>query len=288
MIAHPLLSLLALSSPNEPATQVDPLVAGVVLFVAVVAMASLGALFWKGAAQTREVIVAMAREIRSEMRAWVNSVDGWYRAPWRRHGRLIADLPLTPASAAKHGELIAVSGRVEAGDDEAEAGHLLLADDSGGHLQIGRPGQALVTERFAAGDLVFAMGEVERLDHTGHPFRDAAPTAVAMTTGVKSYNGTLGITQGANIKDCATAKSNGTTSLWEIAADEGMATGVISTARLTHATPAATYAETTERDWESDKDVSAAGKAAEANRRPMPASTNAARVRLSSARNRAT
>lgn len=90
---------------------------------------------------------------------------------------------------------------------------------------------------------------------------DSAPTAVAMTTGVKSYNGTLGITQGANIKDCATAKSNGTTSLWEIAADEGMATGVISTARLTHATPAATYAETTERDWESDKDVSAEGKA---------------------------
>ncbi len=90
---------------------------------------------------------------------------------------------------------------------------------------------------------------------------DSAPTAVAMTTGVKSYNGTLGVTQGANIKDCATAKANGTTSLWEIAEDEGMATGVISTARLTHATPAATYAETTERDWESDKDVSAEGKA---------------------------
>lgn len=91
---------------------------------------------------------------------------------------------------------------------------------------------------------------------------DSAPTAVAMTTGVKSYNGTLGVTQGANIRDCATAKTNGTTSLWEIAEDAGMATGVISTARITHATPAATYAETTERDWESDKDVSAAGKAA--------------------------
>jgi alkaline phosphatase len=90
---------------------------------------------------------------------------------------------------------------------------------------------------------------------------DSAPTAVAMTTGVKSYNGTLGVTQAANIKDCATAKSSGTTSLWEIAEDAGMATGVISTARLTHATPAAAYAETTERDWESDKNVSAEGKA---------------------------
>lgn len=90
---------------------------------------------------------------------------------------------------------------------------------------------------------------------------DSAPTAVAMTAGVKSYNGSLGVTQGADIKDCASAKSNGTTSLWEIAEDQGLATGVISTARLTHATPAATYAETTERDWESDKDISPEGKA---------------------------
>ncbi len=84
---------------------------------------------------------------------------------------------------------------------------------------------------------------------------DSAPTAIAMTTGVKSYNGTLGVTQDANIKDCASAKGNGTTSLWEMAEAAGMATGVISTARLTHATPAATYVETVERDWESDADV---------------------------------
>jgi len=90
---------------------------------------------------------------------------------------------------------------------------------------------------------------------------DSAPTAVAMTTGIKSYNGTLGITQATNIKDCASAQGHGTTSLWELAEASGMATGVISTARITHATPGATYAETTERDWESDADVSADGKA---------------------------
>ena len=90
---------------------------------------------------------------------------------------------------------------------------------------------------------------------------DSAPTATAMTTGVKSYNGTLGVTQAATRSDCATAKGHGTTSLWELAEAQGMATGVISTARLTHATPAAIYAETTERDWENDTLVSAAGKA---------------------------
>jgi alkaline phosphatase len=90
---------------------------------------------------------------------------------------------------------------------------------------------------------------------------DSAPTAAAMTTGVKSYNGTLGITQGASLADCASAKTHGTNSLWEIAEDAGLATGVISTARVTHATPAATYAKTTQRDWEDDSNVTPAGKA---------------------------
>jgi len=91
---------------------------------------------------------------------------------------------------------------------------------------------------------------------------DSAPTAVAMTTGVKSYNGSIGVTQAANLKDCTSAKTAGTTTLWEMAEAAGMATGVVSTATITHATPSATYAETTERDWESDANVSAEGKAA--------------------------
>ncbi len=91
---------------------------------------------------------------------------------------------------------------------------------------------------------------------------DSAPTAVAMTAGIKSYNGSIGVTQAANLRDCASAKTTGVTTLWELAEAAGMATGVISTARITHATPAATFAETVERDWEADADISAAGKAA--------------------------
>jgi alkaline phosphatase len=91
---------------------------------------------------------------------------------------------------------------------------------------------------------------------------DSAPTAVAMTAGVKSYNGSIGITQAATLADCSTVQGNGTTTLWEMAESAGLATGVVSTATITHATPAATYAETTERDWESDVNISAAGKAA--------------------------
>lgn len=91
---------------------------------------------------------------------------------------------------------------------------------------------------------------------------DSAPTATAMTTGVKSYNGSIGVTQAADLSRCETAARAATTSLWTLAETAGLATGVISTARLTHATPAATYARTVERDWEDDSQVSPAGKSA--------------------------
>ena len=43
--------------------------------------------------------------------------------------------------------------------------------------------------------------------------------------------------------------------LFEMAEEPGLATGVVSTARITHATPAAIYAHTPMRDWESDKEL---------------------------------
>lgn len=90
---------------------------------------------------------------------------------------------------------------------------------------------------------------------------DSAPTAAAMTTGVKSANGTIGVTQDVTPGDCATQAENTTDSLWEIAEDAGLATGVISTARITHATPAATYAKTVDRDWEADVNLSDGARA---------------------------
>jgi alkaline phosphatase len=88
---------------------------------------------------------------------------------------------------------------------------------------------------------------------------DSAPTAAAMTTGVKSANGTIGVTQSADLLRCETAASDYAVSLWELAEQAGLSTGLVSTARLTHATPAAAYAKTTERDWEDDSQVSERG-----------------------------
>jgi alkaline phosphatase len=94
---------------------------------------------------------------------------------------------------------------------------------------------------------------------------DSAPTATAMVSGVKSLNGTIGVSQKVTLNDCSTQAGNEVTSIFEQAEDAGLATGVISTARITHATPAATYAHTAGRDWESDANLpeGAAGKCAD-------------------------
>ena len=84
---------------------------------------------------------------------------------------------------------------------------------------------------------------------------DSAPTAVAMTSGIKSYNGSIGVTQATDMRDCTSAANNKVTTLWQLAEAAGLATGIVSTTRITHATPAAAYATTNDRDWESDADI---------------------------------
>lgn len=81
---------------------------------------------------------------------------------------------------------------------------------------------------------------------------DSAPTATAITSGVKALNGTIGVDQTAVLEDCSTQAGSTTMSIFEQAEEAGLATGVVSTARITHATPAATYAHTVGRDWEND------------------------------------
>ena len=84
---------------------------------------------------------------------------------------------------------------------------------------------------------------------------DSAPTATAMVTGVKLNNGTIGVDQTVKEGDCAGSQGHSVKTLFETAEEAGLATGVVSTARITHATPAAMYAHTPMRDWESDKEL---------------------------------
>lgn len=84
---------------------------------------------------------------------------------------------------------------------------------------------------------------------------DSAGTATAMLSGVKTKSGVIGVTDAAEVGDCASSLNAGALTLAELAEMAGMATGVVSTARLTHATPAAVYAHSPHRNWEADVDL---------------------------------
>ena len=90
---------------------------------------------------------------------------------------------------------------------------------------------------------------------------DSAGTMSAIMTGVKTKAGVLSLDDGATLSHCDGPKAHVVPTLLELAAGAGKATGVVSTTRLTHATPGATYAHTPERDWESDADLSEEAKA---------------------------
>jgi alkaline phosphatase len=91
---------------------------------------------------------------------------------------------------------------------------------------------------------------------------DSAGTMSAMATGAKTRAYMLSTGQQATRGDCTAAKQAPLLTLWELAASSGMGTGVVTTTRITHATPAATFTHSADRNWESDADLPAAAKAA--------------------------
>jgi len=88
---------------------------------------------------------------------------------------------------------------------------------------------------------------------------DSAPTMTAMVTGVKTNDRMLSVSQTIkrNETDIQKIEAEKLTTILELAELKGLSTGIISTARLTHATPAATYAHTSNRDWESNAQLPA-------------------------------
>lgn len=88
--------------------------------------------------------------------------------------------------------------------------------------------------------------------NTDQQTADSAGTATAMMAGIKTRAGVIGINQYADRENCQSSLGTEVPSLMQQAAERGLATGFVTTTRVTHATPAATYAHTPERDWEND------------------------------------
>ena len=84
---------------------------------------------------------------------------------------------------------------------------------------------------------------------------DSAGTATALVSGVKTDIGVVGLHEDAIRSECTSVAGNELVTALELAEIAGKSTGVISTARITHATPAATYAKSADRNWEDISDM---------------------------------
>lgn len=98
----------------------------------------------------------------------------------------------------------------------------------------------------------FPVAGFAKTYNTNQQTPDSAGTMTAMVSGVKTKAGVIGVSEAALRADCASSKGQELMTVVELAEMSGMSTGVVSTARITHATPAATYAKSPERNWESD------------------------------------
>ncbi|MEJ2043493.1 MAG: alkaline phosphatase [Reinekea sp.] len=84
---------------------------------------------------------------------------------------------------------------------------------------------------------------------------DSAGTATAFMSGVKTKAGVIGIDGEPLRGDCKGAVGHEVVSVLELAEMAGKSTGVVTTARVTHATPAAAYAHSADRNWEDNTSI---------------------------------
>ncbi|WP_316858907.1 alkaline phosphatase [uncultured Cohaesibacter sp.] len=81
---------------------------------------------------------------------------------------------------------------------------------------------------------------------------DSAGTGTAFHTGVKTKAGVIGVDETLVRGDCSAVEGATVTDAVEFFSGMGKQIGVISTARITHATPASAYAHSADRNFESD------------------------------------
>ncbi|XP_004923692.2 membrane-bound alkaline phosphatase-like [Bombyx mandarina] len=90
---------------------------------------------------------------------------------------------------------------------------------------------------------------------------DSACSGTAYLTGVKANSGTVGLTAAVKRGDCEgqIEGRHSVTGLMDWAQRAVKSTGLVTTTRVTHATPAAAYAHSADRRWEADTDLPSKG-----------------------------
>ena len=179
--------------------------------------------------------------------------NSWYKA---------GDALLTaPTDAEDLAEYNALRGYDVAADRGTAKNVILFVGDGMGVSTV-------TAARILEGQIKGMQGEENVLSFGEFPFAglaktynvdaqtpDSAGTMTAMMSGVKTDVGTIGIDEDVVRGDCTTVAGNELVSALELAEIAGKSTGVVATARITHATPAGTYAKSADRNWEDISDM---------------------------------
>ncbi|XP_064613946.1 alkaline phosphatase, tissue-nonspecific isozyme-like [Liolophura sinensis] len=130
----------------------------------------------------------------------------------------------------------------------------------------------LTGSRILKGQLKQRSGEEEQLSFEKFPYSamikvyntdaqvpDSAGTATAFLSGVKTRRGRIGVGPGVPDNNCTAAQREQLSTILDWSRAEGKSVGIVTTTRLTHATPAAAYAHVPNRYWEGDASIGPAG-----------------------------
>ncbi len=88
--------------------------------------------------------------------------------------------------------------------------------------------------------------------NTNQQTPDSAGTMTAIVTGEKTRAGVVSVDASVDRGDFAGVEGHRLATVVETAEDRGLSTGLVTTTTVTHATPAALYAHSPDRDWEGD------------------------------------
>jgi alkaline phosphatase len=164
-------------------------------------------------------------------------------------------------SAAKHiQQQRSITNSIQ--NEEGAAKNIILFIGDGMNLTT------VTASRILEGQQQGMLGEENNLSFDGFPFSglaktyavdsqvaDSANTMTAIISGVKTDIGILGLDETVTRSDCSSQKANEVISALDLAEIAGLSTGIVTTTRVTHATPAATYAKSPDRDWEDPSEM---------------------------------
>lgn len=147
-------------------------------------------------------------------------------------------------------------------NQEAAAKNIILFIGDGMNLTT------ITASRILEGQQRGMLGEENNLSFDRFPFSglaktyavdsqvaDSANTMTAIISGVKTNMGVVGIDENASRGDCSSQNGNEVISVLDLAEISGMSTGIVTTTRVTHATPAAAYAKSPDRNWEDPSEM---------------------------------